>query len=192
MQVDRVIFPVRSLGPGNRMVIWTVGCDLKCPGCSSPDLRLKDKTKDIAVDKLGSMIDAVATKSTIDGFTITGGEPFAQPSHLLILLKHISLISRDILIYTGYTLKELEKIPNNYYAAEILNLTAVLIDGPYISSLNDGKPLRGSSNQTIHMLKSEYSQVYKDYQLNQRIIENFLYNNNLISVGIHNQYNSGA
>jgi len=192
MQVDRLLFPVKSLGPGNRMAIWTVGCDLKCHGCSSSDLWRKDKTKDIGLDKLCSMVDAVANKSTIDGFTITGGEPFAQPGHLLDLLKHISLISRDILIYTGYTLKELNEIPDKYYAAEILRFTAVLIDGPYVSGLNDGKPLRGSSNQTIHILNSEYSLIYKDYQLNQRIIENFLYNNNLISVGIHNQYNSGA
>jgi len=84
------------------MAIWTIGCDLRCPGCSSPELWREDKTKDIDVDMLRSMIDAVALKSTIDGFTITGGEPFAQPVHLLNLLKHLSLISRDILIYTGY------------------------------------------------------------------------------------------
>jgi len=174
------------------MAIWTVGCELRCPDCSSPELWREDKTKDIGVDKLCSMVDAVANKSTIDGFTITGGEPFVQPAHLLNLLKHISLISQDILIYTGYTLKKLKEIPNNYYLAEILNMTSVLIDGPYISRLNDGKPLRGSSNQTIHILKSEYSLIYKEYQLNQRIIENFLYNNNLISVGIHNQYFTGV
>ncbi len=138
------------------------------------------------------MVDAVALKSKIDGFTITGGEPFAQPGQLLNLLKHICLISRDILIYTGYTLNELKELPNNYNIAEILDMAAVLIDGPFISGLNDGKPLRGSSNQTIHMLKPDYSLIYKDYLLNPRIIENFLYNNNLISVGIHNQYDTGA
>lgn len=38
MFVDRIYFPVTTLGPGERVVVWTCGCTKRCPGCANPEL----------------------------------------------------------------------------------------------------------------------------------------------------------
>ncbi len=38
MLVDRLYFPVTTLGPGERVVVWTCGCTKRCPGCANPEL----------------------------------------------------------------------------------------------------------------------------------------------------------
>lgn len=57
----------------------------------------------------------------------------------------------DVLCYTGYTLEEIIK-KNQPDMLDFLNHIDVLIDGPYIQELNDGRGLRGSSNQRVHFL----------------------------------------
>lgn len=69
-----------------------------------------------------------------------------QAKELLELVKLLRLINSDILVFSGYTHQELLK---NTTQREILNEIAVLVDGPYIESLNNALPLRGSSNQNI-------------------------------------------
>lgn len=38
MQIDRLLYPVHSLGPGNRLVIWVRGCKKRCFNCANPEL----------------------------------------------------------------------------------------------------------------------------------------------------------
>ena len=46
--VARILYPVKVLGPGNRVGIWLAGCDHKCLGCSNPELwEQKDEEKNI-------------------------------------------------------------------------------------------------------------------------------------------------
>lgn len=91
-----------------------------------------------------------------DGITISGGEPFLQAAELADMLRKVADLSGEkpgVIIYTGYTLEELETLPG---AQELLALTDILIDGPYIRELDDGKSLRGSSNQRVHFLSDRY------------------------------------
>ncbi len=32
-------WPVTSLGPGRRVVLWVAGCRKRCPGCISPEMQ---------------------------------------------------------------------------------------------------------------------------------------------------------
>lgn len=89
MQVDRVLFPVTALGPGNRLGMWMIGCHKRCKKCANPELQIFDKTKEISVEQLEEMILKTDVK-TYRGVTISGGEPFAQPGELRKFLKKIS------------------------------------------------------------------------------------------------------
>jgi anaerobic ribonucleoside-triphosphate reductase activating protein len=61
----------------------------------------------------------------------------------------------------------------------------ILIDGPYIKSLNDGLSLRGSSNQKIHLLSNRYSDVVDEYyNIDQRNVELHMLNNEIFLAGI--------
>lgn len=61
-----------------------------------------------------------------------------------------------IYVWTGYLYEDLLKNPNPHLE-EILSLSDVLIDGPYIDSLRDiTLQMRGSSNQRIIKLHQNF------------------------------------
>ena len=39
LSIARIYYPVKTLGPGNRIGIWTAGCPRRCSGCISPELQ---------------------------------------------------------------------------------------------------------------------------------------------------------
>lgn len=180
MYVARILYPIQVLGPGNRIGIWTVGCKHHCKGCSNPELWNIDSKYFITVKDLERIIRNIAADNQIDGFTITGGEPIEQAAELSVLLDNVSDISKDVLLYTGYQLDDLQA------EAQLLKYVAVIIDGEYIEELNDNCFLRGSSNQTINILNPEYCDLYTEYiKDNNNEIQNFMIGNEVISVGIH-------
>jgi len=185
MFVARILYPVEVLGHGKRIGIWLCGCKHKCKGCSNPELWNAQEKYNISIKNILELIDKIAKTNDVDGFTITGGEPFEQYAELSLLISELSNISNDILIYTGYTLNEL-KAKKKKQIDFILSAIAVLIDGKYVEELNDNSLLCGSSNQTIHVLNEKYNDRYTQYLLtaaNQ--IQNFNIINGVISVGIH-------
>jgi anaerobic ribonucleoside-triphosphate reductase activating protein len=107
----------------------------------------------------------------IEGLTVSGGEPFLQAGALCELIETVKK-SRDlgVIIYTGYILPELlnSDIPD---AKKLLGLCDLLIDGPYKEEYNDGKSLRGSSNQKIILLTERYGEYLEVYGVEGRNIE---------------------
>lgn len=179
MYIARVLYPVEVLGPGKRIGIWFCGCPHKCVGCSNPELWMFDEAKSISIETLLDLIKRIVESNQVDGFTITGGEPFYQHEELERLLVALKYWSRDILVFSGYYKKEIEKFSS-------LENVAVLVDGLYIKKRNYGLILRGSDNQKIYILKPEYSILYTEYlQSEYSKIQNFLDGNSVISVGIH-------
>lgn len=184
MYIARILYPVKVLGPGNRIGIWFVGCHHKCKGCSNPELWKVDEKYFVTIEQVEKLIRTVAVEHEIDGFTITGGDPVEQANELTNLLTRVADISQDVILYTGYQRKEL----TSEAQIKLLERISVLIDGEYKEELNDGAFLRGSSNQIIHILSDQYRDKYEKYiRDNHNKIQNFMINNEVISVGIHNK-----
>lgn len=185
MNVARILYPVKVLGPGDRIGIWLCGCNRACPGCSNPELWSPRPEYEVSIENLCHLIDQVLSNHPVDGITITGGEPFQQADDLWKLISQLSNQVPDILVYSGYRLQELYDL-NDPAVNSVLNNVATLVDGAYIQELNDNSPLRGSSNQQIHILKDEYRDTYAHYlKTTENKIQNFTTGDGVVSVGIH-------
>jgi anaerobic ribonucleoside-triphosphate reductase activating protein len=185
MNIARILFPVKVLGPGSRVGIWVCGCPRRCHGCSNPELLQQKQEYEIAVSELKDLIGSIATNQKVEGFTITGGEPMAQPEELAELITYLTTISTDVLVYSGYKYEELSQ-QGSKFIDEILRSVAVLIDGQYIEELNTNVILRGSGNQSIVILNDEYKAYYENYlETSYNQIQNFTTSDGVVSVGIH-------
>lgn len=175
---------ITTLGPGVRYCIWVQGCRRRCPGCLSPDSRPFDGGDLFSVESLAAEILSV---KDINGLTISGGEPFEQAPALVQLLRAVrSQRDLGVIIYTGYRLEELQRLasPGNGFA-ELLAYTDLLIDGPYEVELDDGRSLRGSSNQRVLVLTDRYSDCVQSlYGVEGRKVEVFIAGDSVIYVGI--------
>ncbi len=166
MYIARILYPVRVLGPGKRVGIWFAGCKHRCKGCSNPELWEFEEKYRTSIEVIMRLINSIGEKDEIEGFTITGGDPFEQPDSLNILLDEIRKINDDIIVYTGYEFKELP--------TSIVTKTAVIIDGKYIEEQNHETALKGSDNQNIIIVDNKYQNKYEQYlQVAKNEIQNF-------------------
>ncbi len=154
LRIHKMLAGIRTLGPFDRFVIWTQGCRRRCPGCISPSSRSFDGGKVMDIDAVARR---VLRHGDCEGLTISGGEPFLQAAGLCALIDALRA-QRDlgVIVYTGYTLEELQEPDAPYASGSLLSRLDLLIDGPYIEALNDDKSLRGSSNQRVIPLTDRY------------------------------------
>jgi len=189
MQIDRILYPVSALGPGERLVIWTIGCSKHCRKCANPELWRENPDKNIDVFELAGIIEEAAGKQTIDGVTVTGGDPLEQIAELNRLLPLLRKITDDVLVYTGYTVEEAKLVLQKSEWETMKRHTSVLIDGAYMDDLNDNEcVLRGSSNQNINYFDETKRELYSAYTKKGRSVQNVFFNEKMISVGIHNRH----
>lgn len=184
MRIARMISPVHSLGPGERVCLWLQGCSRDCPGCISPELRpiTGSETEE---SLLADILVRTARSGHCEGLTVSGGEPFLQASALLRLLSLVRDGFKDILVYTGYTLEELREGACGPAGRGCLERIDVLIDGAYIQEYNrPGCVLRGSENQRIHYLNPGLAGRYGAYLAQGRILESFSHGGTVILTGI--------
>ena len=181
MYVARILYPVNVLGPGKRIGIWFNGCNHHCPGCSNPELWEPQERYKTTLQTLMRLVKHICNNQAVDGFTLSGGDPFAQADALQQLLPELSKFSNDILVYTGFDYEEiLLKYP------EIVSQIGVMIDGKYMQERNNGAVLRGSDNQRIIILNDRLADKYSCYlSTAQNEIQNFTSLDGVISVGIH-------
>lgn len=139
--------PVYTLGPFARYGIWVQGCQKRCPGCASPLAQPLDGGYEAA---LATLCERILCEPLIEGITISGGEPFLQSEALYLLVDGLRK-RRDIgvIVYTGCSFEEIAKDP-------LTGLCDAIIDGNYIQELDDGRALRGSSNQRLACLTERY------------------------------------
>jgi anaerobic ribonucleoside-triphosphate reductase activating protein len=147
MQLNLSAFLERSKanGPGERSVVWVQGCPIHCTGCFNPDTWTFAPRKMVDVRELADRILAV---EGIEGVTFSGGEPFAQAAALAELGTIIAAGGLNIVIFTGYTLAELEGgvQPD---CKQLLAICDLLVAGPFIAEQRCHLPLRGSANQQL-------------------------------------------
>jgi anaerobic ribonucleoside-triphosphate reductase activating protein len=145
LYLSRLHFPVTALGPGKRIGIWFQGCSLRCPGCISADTWSPGRGRTTVASVLETMRPWLRDA---DGVTISGGEPFEQPIALVALLAAIrGTFDGDTLVYTGLELSAIDDV-----LRRAKGLIDALITGPYRNDLPQTLPLRGSDNQTLHLL----------------------------------------
>jgi anaerobic ribonucleoside-triphosphate reductase activating protein len=169
-----------TLGPNLRYGLWVQGCHKRCKGCMSQSSLSFAGGEPVSIDFLAADIMNIPN---IEGITISGGEPFEQAKALAELVIAIRK-HRDIgvIVYTGYLYHELESKDN---CIEFLKQIDLLIDGPYVASLDDGKSLRGSSNQKVIDISGRYSQYLEThYGVSGRNSEIRFYNEEIMIVGI--------
>ena len=154
MRVNLHAVVPRSLanGPGARFVVWFQGCTLGCHGCFNSDTHAASPRLVLAVEELLDRLEEAS--ATVEGLTVTGGEPFQQPQALRDLLKGIKERTvLSVLVFSGYRLDEIRRRP---LGEETLRCVDVLVDGRYEAARHHGLGLRGSSNQRVHLLTSRY------------------------------------
>ena len=142
------VYPsTKALGPGTRYVLWLRGCHRCCPGCASPELRMEKPAKWVSINII---LQSIISTGDIDGITISGGEPLLQSKALGQLLYSLRKLKPElsIILYTGYSWEDIPQDATDH----VIPFIDLLIDGVYVDSLNDGKGLRGSSNQKFHYL----------------------------------------
>ncbi len=154
LQVYSMAYPVTSLGPGRRIVLWVSGCTKTCDGCISPEMRDPSAGKAVPVSALRRRM--LELDPSIDGVTISGGEPFDQAPALAELLETVRADrpNWNVLVYSGYTLHDISQVAGR---AALLPFVDVVIDGPYMKDMPATHPLAGSSNQVIHYLSARAS-----------------------------------
>lgn len=153
LRVHQLLPHSRANGPGRRAVLWVQGCSLGCPGCYNPETHAFAGTELIAPDDLFQQIAALT--GSIEGLTISGGEPFQQARPLTVLLTRIRReTALSVLIFTGFSWDELQQRPS---AAPVLACTDVLIAGRFVAEQRIARGLRGSANKTVHLLTDRYT-----------------------------------
>lgn len=151
-----------ALGPGARAAVWVQGCAFHCPNCIAPDWIPQKKAMWVKPEELASKI--IANPLTI-GITLSGGEPMLQALLLAEFLQFCKS-ERDfnVIVFTGFQYETLSQQTEDSGIPQLLSLTDVLVDGPYIQAKNDGIGLRGSANQRIiyltNRLKNQKLEIF--------------------------------
>lgn len=181
MRIERAVNYVETLGPGKRLCIWVNGCSRGCPGCMSSRLQQVDPSVEVNVEDYLEDFNF----HSIDGVTVSGGEPFEQTPELVRLLTYCRYRGlHDILVYTGFTLEELKQRKDED-TEKALSMISVLVDGPYVASLNHGcGNMMGSTNQRVIILDESLTAVYQEYVSETRDMQEFVLGNVLLGVGI--------
>ena len=142
-----------SAAPGVSVSFFTQGCPHRCRGCHNPETWDFEKGKEFTNDTLNDIITALTANGIERSLAVMGGEPLCQENSFLtyLVIKTIKekLPNTKVYVWTGYYYEDLLK-KHDPRIAQILELTDVLIDGPYVEQLRDiTLPMRGSSNQSI-------------------------------------------
>ena len=99
----------RANGPGLRCVVFVQGCDLRCPGCWNVRSHPFRGTE-LAIEVILSELVSCYNQYSLDGVTLSGGEPMQQADELAELLQGLrsALPTLSFGMFTGYSEAELD------------------------------------------------------------------------------------
>jgi len=131
-------------GPGIRFVVFAQGCPHHCPGCHNPATHDFKGGSLVLID---TIIDEMQKNPLLDGLTLSGGEPFAQPDAFSELARRSKELGYHVMVYTGYTYETLIAKKDQ---RQLLEHTDLLVDGKFeITQKSLLLAFRGSKNQRI-------------------------------------------
>ena len=142
-----------AAAPGISVSFYTQGCPHKCSGCQNPETWDFNGGKEFTPQVLNEIVEALTANGIKRSLCIMGGEPLCEANQFLTLLviSHVreKVPGVKIYIWTGFYYEDLLQMQTPHLT-KILELTDVLVDGPYIEAKRDiTLPMRGSSNQSI-------------------------------------------
>lgn len=144
-------------GPGVRVALFVSGCQLAldghpCKGCHNYAAWSKDYGEPFTSEVEDKIIEYLKP-DYIEGFSLLGGEPLSMfnVDREIKLLKRIRKefgTKKTVWMWTGYRLNNwMKEHPDK---CEIFDYIDVVIDGPFIQSLNElDLKYRGSTNQRV-------------------------------------------
>jgi anaerobic ribonucleoside-triphosphate reductase activating protein len=136
-------------GEGLRTVVFFAGCPHRCFGCHNPQSWNICNGTEVTKEEMIKEIE----KNLLTDVTFSGGDPFFQAAEVKEIAKAVKKMRKNLWIYTGYTLEEIQNSQNNDMI-ELLQYADVLVDGRFELAKRDlTLPFRGSSNQRIIRLK---------------------------------------
>jgi len=102
------------------------------------------------------LAECISATKDIEGITFLGGEPFEQPVALAELAAGAQAAGLSVVTFTGFYYNQLLSLDLEG-VSELLNLTDLLIEGPFQQQLFDlSRPWVGSSNQLFRFLTKRY------------------------------------
>ena len=181
LNIAEICPATRTLGPGQRFVIWVQGCCFRCRDCVSPEWIPQKQATLVDPRRLG---DRILSVPGTEGLTVSGGEPMLQAAALSELFTYLRQ-HRDlsIICFTGFSLEQLQA-KSSPAINQVLALIDVLIDGLYISELNDNKGWRGSSNQVVHFLTPRHMSEASLFASRKRDVEIHMRDESALMVGV--------
>lgn len=179
LNIAAIAARTQALGPGVRAAVWVQGCPLHCRGCLAPDWIPFIPATLLTPEQILTSLDL----NGISGLTFSGGEPMAQAAGLAELVR-LARKKKDLnlICFTGYRYEHLIQNPPNSGVTQLLAEIDVLIDGPFVQSLQDSIGLRGSSNQRVLHLTSRLKDY--DFETSTRKVEITVTDGELAFVGI--------
>lgn len=143
-------------GDGLRYSLYFSGCIHKCPGCHNEYSWNACNGETVTYEMLEKIAGEINANKMLDGITVSGGDPLYNPEDMLKVLRFLKeRTSKNIWLYTGYTLEEIEA---DEVRSKCLEYADVLVDGKFVKELYSPElKFRGSSNQRIIDLKRRKS-----------------------------------
>ncbi|MDO4502411.1 MAG: anaerobic ribonucleoside-triphosphate reductase activating protein [Coriobacteriia bacterium] len=142
-------------GPGLRCAIFTQGCKHACPGCHNPESHDPCGGTERSIAEL---VERIAENPMVQGVTLSGGDPFDQLGPSAELARQVKARGYNLWTYTGYRYEDLLQW-DDPAAAQLLECTDVLVDGPFVQELASlDLKWRGSSNQRLIDVKKTRAQ----------------------------------
>lgn len=135
-------------GPGIRFTVFCQGCPHACPGCHNPETHDFAGGYDCRISRLMEEIDK---DPLLAGVTFSGGEPFCQAEAFANMARQVKERGLSLTVFSGYTYEQLlEMRKDDPFVGDLMDLTDLLIDGPFVKGKKDlTLQFRGSANQRI-------------------------------------------
>jgi anaerobic ribonucleoside-triphosphate reductase activating protein len=110
----------------------------------------------LPVADVAARVDEASRLHGIEGITLLGGEPLAHVEGAAALARRVQKLGLSVMIFSGYTLEEARRLPDSA-VGELLGLTDILVDGPYVREQPETRRRWvGSANQRVHFLSERY------------------------------------
>ena len=156
LSIAQIVPCTEAEGPGRRFALWFQGCPLRCPGCCNPEMLPFEGGTATPLAAVLAQIEAAANLHGVEGITLLGGEPLAHAPGAAALARAVQERGLSVMVFSGRTLEEAQA-STEPAVGELLALTDILVDGPYVRELPETqRRWIGSSNQRIHFLTSRY------------------------------------